>query len=99
MAPLRRTTQLVEPHRNHVILLSRFLQCAKPDPFTRRTVSSGDVPCQKLSKTTIYAVSLNPEDYVWLGRRMLAKRHPLEVVHRKPDNNFEVHLVLLSEEK
>jgi len=97
MAPLRRTTQPVEPHRDHDILLSRY--APNLIHLLEEQSSSGDVRCQKLSKTTIYAVSLNPEDYVRLGRKTLAKKLPLEVVHRKPDNNFEVQLVSFSKEK
>ena len=58
--------------------------------------SSDDVPCPKLERITIYAVGLNPEVYVRLGAEILAKKlveNPIKVVQRKPDNNFEVHLI------
>ena len=57
-----------------------------------------NVPCPKLSQSVVYAVSLNPEGYIRVGCKTLAKKLPLEVVRRKPDKIFEVHLSSRSEE-
>ncbi|KIM41189.1 hypothetical protein M413DRAFT_28251 [Hebeloma cylindrosporum] len=54
-----------------------------------------DVPCPKLSRVILYAVGLDPNDYVgssWVLAKKLVENQ-VEVIRRKHDKDFEVHLV------
>ena len=61
---------------------------------------SNDVLCPQLSRITIYAVDVTPENFFFLGPKMLAEElmnEPLKVIHRGPNKDFEV--LLISEER
>ena len=102
--PWHRSGQLFNLYNLDAITITGHLGTIQDTPTLIHLLedrsSSGDVPCPKLARISIYTVGLNQGD-VWLGPGLLMKQlseDPCKAVQRNPDKNFEVRLAALSEE-
>ncbi|KIM41169.1 hypothetical protein M413DRAFT_28234 [Hebeloma cylindrosporum] len=68
--------------------------------FSKINSLGGEVLCPELSQIVIYAVGLDPDDYVDDFRLLVEElsNNPVKVIDRSPNKNFEVHLISEEEE-